>query len=62
MLPYVVAEPWDRYRYPIGGILAFLAADLVWRMARSVVGRSDLERNPQSAFRAPPLRRSTAVS
>jgi hypothetical protein len=32
MLPYVVAEPWDRYRYPIGGILVFLATDLVWRL------------------------------
>jgi hypothetical protein len=39
MLPYVVAEPWVRYRYPIGGILVFLAADLVWRMAQPALKR-----------------------
>ena len=62
MLPYVVADPWVRYRYPVGGILVFLAADLIWRLAQSVVRRRDLARIPESAFRAAAPRRSPAVS
>jgi hypothetical protein len=29
MLPYVLAQPILRYRYPVGGFLVFLAADMV---------------------------------
>jgi hypothetical protein len=36
MLPYVLGLPILRYRYPIGGLLAFLAADMVWRASKSV--------------------------
>jgi hypothetical protein len=36
MLPYILAEPVVRYRYPIGGVLVFLAADMVWRALGSV--------------------------
>jgi hypothetical protein len=51
MLPYVVAEPWIRYRYPIGGILVFLATDLVWRIAQFALRRpSRLPVSPALAF------------
>jgi hypothetical protein len=39
MLPYVLAQPILRYRYPVGGFLVFLAADMVWRTSRSVLER-----------------------
>ena len=39
MLPYVLAQPILRYRYPVGGLLVFLAADMAWRMTRSVLKR-----------------------
>ncbi len=52
MLPYVVAEPWIRYRYPIGGILVFLATDLVWRIALFALRRpSRLPVSPALVFR-----------
>jgi hypothetical protein len=52
MFPYVVAEPWIRYRYPIGGILVFLAADLVWRIVLSALRRpSRLPVSPALVFR-----------
>jgi hypothetical protein len=34
MLPYVLGEPIIRYRFPVGGLLVFLAADIVWRTAQ----------------------------
>jgi hypothetical protein len=34
MLFYVLGEPIIRYRFPVGGLLAFLASDLVWRTAQ----------------------------
>jgi len=34
MLPYVLGEPTIRYRFPVGGLLVFLAADIVWRTAQ----------------------------
>ena len=40
MLPYVLAQPILRYRYPVGGLLVLLAADLAWGMTRQ--GRSVL--------------------
>jgi hypothetical protein len=39
MLPYVLGLPILRYRYPIGGLLAFLAADMTWRASKSVQRR-----------------------
>ena len=39
MLPYVLAQPILRDRYPVGGLLVFLAADLALRMTRSVLKR-----------------------
>jgi hypothetical protein len=39
MLPYVFGLPILRYRYPIGGLLAFLAADMAWRASKSVQKR-----------------------
>lgn len=62
MLPYVVAEPWIRYRYPIAGILVFLAADLVWHMAQSQIHPGHIETIVKSTCREPPLRQSPAVS
>ena len=37
MLPYVLGEPIIRYRFPVGGLLVFLAADIVWRTAQSAL-------------------------
>ncbi len=34
MLPYVLAQPVVRYRYPVGALLVFLAADVIYRGAR----------------------------
>jgi hypothetical protein len=31
MPPYALTEPFLRYRYPISGLLVFLAADVAWR-------------------------------
>lgn len=39
MLPYVLAQPLDRYRYPVNGLLVFLAAELVSRAARFASNR-----------------------
>lgn len=39
MFPYVMAEPVVRYRYPVSGLLVFLAADMAWRTMRSVLHR-----------------------
>jgi hypothetical protein len=37
MLPYVLGEPIIRYRFPVGGLLVFPAADIVWRTAQSAL-------------------------
>ena len=34
MLPYVLGEPIIRYRFPVGGLLVFLAAGIVRRTAQ----------------------------
>jgi hypothetical protein len=39
MLPYAVVQPVVRYRYPIGALLVFLAADAIVRAARFVSNR-----------------------
>jgi hypothetical protein len=39
MLPYILGEPVLRYRYPIGGVLVFLAADMVWRTMQAASKR-----------------------
>jgi hypothetical protein len=39
MLPYALAQPVVRYRYPVGGLLVFLAADMAWRTSASVQKR-----------------------
>ena len=36
MLPYVLGQPLGRYRYPVDGLLVFLAADFISRAARFV--------------------------
>jgi hypothetical protein len=42
MLPYVLGAPIVRYRFPVGGLLVFLAADLFWRMAPTASGLPSL--------------------
>jgi len=37
MFPYLFIEPVVRYRYPISGLLTFLAADLAWRAAEAAL-------------------------
>jgi hypothetical protein len=39
MLPYIFAAPLLRYRYPAGGLLVFLAADMAWRATDFVLRR-----------------------
>jgi hypothetical protein len=39
MLPYILGEPVLRYRYPIGGVLVFLTADMVWRTMQAASKR-----------------------
>jgi len=40
MLPYAVVQPTVRYRYPVGGLLVFLAAEMVWRALATVSRQS----------------------
>jgi hypothetical protein len=39
VFPYVLGEPLDRYRYPVAGLLVFLAADMISRVTRLVSNR-----------------------
>ncbi len=39
MLPYALGQPVVRYRYPVGGLLVFLAADMTWRASKSLLSR-----------------------
>jgi hypothetical protein len=39
VFPYVLGEPLDRYRYPVAGLLVFLAADMISRVARLASNR-----------------------
>jgi hypothetical protein len=39
MLPYVLGQPVLRYRYPVEGLLVFLAADMTWRTTKSALKR-----------------------
>lgn len=54
MLPYLFIEPVVRYHYPIGGLLVFLAADLVWRAALSALKRAPERRFSRASFLAGP--------
>jgi len=39
VFPYVLGQPLDRYRYPVAGLLVFLAADMISRAMRFVANR-----------------------
>jgi len=39
MLPYALVQPVVRYRYPIGALLVFLAADAIAHATRFVLNR-----------------------
>jgi hypothetical protein len=39
MLPYIFGQPIQRYRYPVDGLLVFLAADMISRVARFMSNR-----------------------
>ena len=39
ILPYILGQPLDRYRYPVNALLVFLAADLISRAARFASNR-----------------------
>ena len=39
VIPYVLGQPLDRYRYPVAGLLVFLAADMISRATRFVLDR-----------------------
>jgi hypothetical protein len=39
MFPYVLGQPLGRYRYPVDGLLVFLAADMISRAARFASNR-----------------------
>jgi hypothetical protein len=56
MLPYLFIEPVVRYRYPIGGLLVFLAADLAWRAAGAALKRTPEQRFSRASFLADPRR------
>jgi hypothetical protein len=43
VLPYSVVQPIIRYRYPIGALLVFLAADMVWRTSAFLLKRPSRE-------------------
>jgi hypothetical protein len=43
MLPYALVQPTVRYRYPIGGLLVFLAAEMVWRASAALLKRPSSE-------------------
>jgi hypothetical protein len=43
VLPYAVVQPIIRYRYPIGTLLVFLAADMVWRTSALLLKRPSRE-------------------
>jgi hypothetical protein len=40
---YVLVQPVVRYRYPIGALLVFLAADGVWRAAAALLRQGSAE-------------------
>jgi hypothetical protein len=44
MFPYVLGQPLGRYRYPVDGLLVFLAADLISRAARLASNRQHTTR------------------
>jgi hypothetical protein len=44
MLPYIVGQPIGRYRYPVNGLLVFLAADMISRVTRLVSNRQHTTR------------------
>jgi hypothetical protein len=39
MLPYALVQPVVRYRYPIGALLVFLAADMTWRTSAALLSK-----------------------
>ncbi len=39
-LPYILAQPVLRYRYPIVALMTYLAAEIVWRIVARLVGQS----------------------
>jgi hypothetical protein len=39
MFPFVLGQPLGRYRYPVDGLLVFLAADMISRVTRLVSNR-----------------------
>jgi hypothetical protein len=43
MLPYALVQPVVRYRYPIGALLVFLAADMLWRAFAAPLKRPSSE-------------------
>lgn len=47
MLPYILGAPIVRYRFPIGGLLVFLAADLVWRTAPGRSNSPSVHQSPR---------------
>jgi hypothetical protein len=44
ILPYILGQPLDRYRYPVNALLVFLAADLISRAARFASSRQHTTR------------------
>jgi hypothetical protein len=42
MLPYIFGQPIGRYRYPVSGLLVFLAADMISRAAKFMSNRPSL--------------------
>jgi hypothetical protein len=39
MLPYALVQPVVRYRYPVGALLVFLAADMTWRASAALLSK-----------------------
>ena len=49
MIPYVLGQPLGRYRYPVEGLLVFLAASMISRAAKFLSNRNLLQKWPFQA-------------